>query len=272
MLAVLLAAAAPSVSAASRDDGIVASRNFDRDLFDILLEEADADGDSQLNEYELSQIQSLDLSGMGLSSLKGLDELPNLSYLDASDNELSSVSSIGSCEYLTYLDLSDNNISNLSGLNRLENLEELNLSGNRVSTVTSLRYLENLTSLDLTGNRMSNSSSLSSLDSLAYLVLDDNELRELDNVPDGLVYLSARGNELRDFDEIAGLSDLEVLDLSHNEITYVPSMEDLVSLRECYLDHNQIAELDGGWAQADCFVNLSYNLLDTSSDEFRDMV
>lgn len=104
ILAVILSAAAPAVSAAG--DDIIKSRNFDRDLFEILLEEADADGDGELSEYEASQIQSLNLSGMGLTSLEGLEYLPNLSYLDASDNDLSSVSSMGDCEYLTYLDLS----------------------------------------------------------------------------------------------------------------------------------------------------------------------
>lgn len=270
ILAVILSAAAPAVSAAG--DDIIKSRNFDRDLFEILLEEADADGDGELSEYEASQIQSLNLSGMGLTSLEGLEYLPNLSYLDASDNDLSSVSSMGDCEYLTYLDLSDNDISNLSGLNRLENLEELDLSGNRVSSVSSLKHLDYLESLDLSDNRMSSSSSLSSLESVTHLVLDHNSLREIDNLPGNLVYLSARGNEITDMRSVVYLRDLETLDLSDNRIVEVPDMSRLEYLQNCYLDHNEIEYLNGGWEQADCTVNLSYNLLDTSSDEVKDAV
>ena len=264
------AALAATVSAASGSD-VVSYRNFDAEVYEILLEQADENGDGELNEYELSLITDLDLSGLGLTSLKGMQYLPNLSWLDASDNELKSVSSIGRCDYLTWLDLSDNNITSLSGITKLDKLTELNLANNSLSTVSSLRNLNELETLDLSGNKMTSSSSLAGADSLRELVLDDNNLREIDDLPESLTYLSARNNRISDFRLITFSDELEYLDLSGNEITSIPNMTYLTGLKYCYLNDNLITDMVGGWVQEDCLVDLSRNLLDTNSSAVTSM-
>ncbi|MGI5893172.1 MAG: leucine-rich repeat domain-containing protein [Candidatus Merdivicinus sp.] len=256
-----------SVFAASGDK-IVSESRFNADIYEILLDQADENGDGQLNEYELSLVTDLDLSGLGLDSLKGLAYLPNLSWLDASDNELRSVSSMGDCPYITWLDLSNNNISSLTGINRLKRLEELDLSNNSLTSASTLGNLNFLTTLNLSNNNFTRSSSLSGLDSVTELVLDGNSLREIDDLPDDLVYLSARNNEITDFRLASINSELEYLDLSDNQIETLPDMKYLTSLRTCYLTNNEISDTDGGWVQKDCIIDLSRNQIDTTDDEW----
>ena len=112
--------------------------NFPDETFrDILANDFDADEDGRLSRNEITAITRLTLSGMGISSLEGIEYLTALEYLDCADN------------HLTLLDLSNNtgltdlicsrnqliwlNIDNCTGLEFLalsgNNIPELNISG-----------------------------------------------------------------------------------------------------------------------------------------------
>ena len=112
--------------------------NFPDETFrDILANDFDADEDGQLSQDEITAITRLTLSGMGISSLEGIEYLTALEYLDCANN------------HLTLLDLSNNtgltdlicsrnqliwlNIDNCTGLEFLalsgNNIPELNISG-----------------------------------------------------------------------------------------------------------------------------------------------
>ena len=155
---------APGLPAAAASGGtVVASLYFDSKVYDYLLDSADVNGDGKLNEYELSLVTEADVSGLGLTSLKGFSRLPNLSWLNASDNSLKSLTSLGRCSNLLYLDVSGNKLTGLSGVSGLSSLVELNASGNAITSVSALSNLENLESLDLSNNSIKAATALGNL-------------------------------------------------------------------------------------------------------------
>ena len=76
------------VTAATADDAfqVVSPSEFDSKLYNILLKMADLNGDGKLNVDELNGISRLDVSGQGMTSLKGISQLKKLTSLDASEN------------------------------------------------------------------------------------------------------------------------------------------------------------------------------------------
>ncbi len=97
----------------------------------------DTDGDGSISASEAAAVTELDCSGMGLTSLDGIELFTNLQVLDASDNGLSSVD-LSALGRLSELDLSGNAVSELD-LSGHAGLVELDVSGN------------GMTSLDLSG-------------------------------------------------------------------------------------------------------------------------
>ena len=56
-----------------------------------MTEYADMDADGQLSEEEVSGVTGIDVSGMGIQDLKGIEYFAELESLDCSDNELTSL-------------------------------------------------------------------------------------------------------------------------------------------------------------------------------------
>ena len=56
-----------------------------------MTEYADMDADGQLSEEEVSGVTGIDVSGMGIQDLKGIEYFTELESLDCSDNELTSL-------------------------------------------------------------------------------------------------------------------------------------------------------------------------------------
>lgn len=61
-------------------------RVMDPHLEAALLAVADGDQDGRLSEVELAEVTHLDLEGLGLTRLNGIESLPNLAYLNAAEN------------------------------------------------------------------------------------------------------------------------------------------------------------------------------------------
>ena len=81
----------------------VASSRFDNKIYKQLLADWDADHNGSLTEEELAAVTALDLSGLSLSTLRGIDYLPNLVKLDLSDNRLRNLNALESLSKLQYL-------------------------------------------------------------------------------------------------------------------------------------------------------------------------
>ncbi len=148
----------------------------DKAFLDYVKQEIDTDGDGILSTAEQNAVTVIDVSGMGISDLTGIEHFPNLKSLKCYDNQL------------TKLDVSQN--SELIELECYGNkLDELDVSQNAM-----LAYLycsnNHLTSLDLSqnaylielgcsGNRLT-SLDLSQNTDLTRLICSKNQLTSLD--------------------------------------------------------------------------------------------
>lgn len=153
-----------------------------------------AGADSLLTADELAAIQSLDLSGLGIADLEGIQVFTALKRLNIRDNTL------------TELDLSANtSLTSLdAGFNRLT---ELDLSNHAVLRTLNCQNNQ-LTSLDLTG-----------AEALVWLYARSNQLTGLDlSDSTALEYLDLFENKLASVD-ISMLPALRFLHISYNQLT-----------------------------------------------------
>ncbi|KAH1021100.1 hypothetical protein HUJ04_010659 [Dendroctonus ponderosae] len=170
---------------------------------------------------------------------------------------------------LRRLDLSNNALGHIAkGLfDSLNKLEYLNLAYNPLTTLASgtFRGLRNLLELDLSGNKFTHLTFglMHFSQHLLSLTLDDTAIEELHNsellgVP-SLKNLSLRNNKrLREMENyvLADTPVLEVLDISGNALTYLPSsVSNLTRLRHLNISENPWAcdcrmYWFAGWAEA----------------------
>ena len=116
----------------------------DENLYNILLEKADANEDNNLTTGELKELKGLDIGNSQIGSLKGLEYCTNLITLWCYDNQVEDLTPLTSLTTLTQLDLRANNITDISCLSNLTNLTNLNLSENQINDITAVRNLKNL--------------------------------------------------------------------------------------------------------------------------------
>ncbi|CAH1164960.1 unnamed protein product [Phyllotreta striolata] len=92
---------------------------------------------------EFTNLESLSLINVGLTSLKGFPKLPNLKKLELSDNRIANgLNLLETSPKLTHLNLSGNKIKDLETLEplkNLKNLKNLDLFNNEATTVENYR-------------------------------------------------------------------------------------------------------------------------------------
>ncbi|KAL1140092.1 hypothetical protein AAG570_000024, partial [Ranatra chinensis] len=92
---------------------------------------------------EFTNLKSLSLNSVGLTSLKGFPKLPNLQKLELSDNRISNgLNLLHTSPKLTNLNLSGNKIKDLETLEPLrefEHLKSLDLFNNEVTSIENYR-------------------------------------------------------------------------------------------------------------------------------------
>ena len=199
----------------------------------------------------LTNLTELNLSGNNISDISALGNLPNLQTLDLSGNGIISIGELGSLPNLQTLNLSSNNISDISALGNLTNLQTLNWSYNKIIYISTLRNLTNLQTLNLSGNNISDISTLRNLTNLQTLNLSGNNisdisaLRSLTNLQT-LKTLNLSGNKISDISALANLTNLQTLDLSGNGISDISALESLTNLKTLktlHLSSNKISDI-----------------------------
>ena len=191
---------------------------------------------------DLEKLTYLEVGGVNITSLSGLEYCTNLIELNLVANQISDMSPLSSLTNLNHLDLEENQISGVSPLSSLTNLTELNLVGNKISDVSPLSSLTNLTSLWLSGNQISDVSPLSSLTGLRALSLESNQISDVSPLSSltGLRDLHLDSNQISDISPLSSLTSLTHLCLNSNQISDVSPLSSLTNLASLWLSDNPI--------------------------------
>ncbi|OUQ78444.1 S-layer homology domain-containing protein [Flavonifractor sp. An100] len=174
--------------------------------------------DGILTQQEIEGIVTLNLSGMGLTDLSGVEVFFNLQILDCANNRL------------TELDVSGNpKLVRLYCGNNL--LKELDLSNNPDIAYLACSF-NRLSELNLAGH-----------EKLIALNCEMNQMEKLDlSGCSELISLYCRNNQLEELD-LTDNGKLEFIETFDNRLTTI-DVRHLEALRFLHIDHNRLIELD----------------------------
>ena len=115
-------------------------------------------GDIEIVKIEGNEVEILDkhlnLEDQNIEKLEcieGLFELSNLESLNLSRNKLETITGIGKLTTLKVLNLSHNSLKDLKGIEKLQSLQKLNLGYNNLSKISGIEHLPSLVELKLYG-------------------------------------------------------------------------------------------------------------------------
>ena len=138
---------------------VVDDKQFPDPSFLAYVKDLDIDGNGVLSDTEISSVAGINVRGLNITSLQGIELFPNLTSLYCSNNQLTSLSLNGNTA-LTSLSCDNNPLTSLDVSNNAT-LTYLNCSSNQLTNLdlhsnTALIYLRcannRLTSLDLSQN------------------------------------------------------------------------------------------------------------------------
>ena len=150
----------------------------------------------------MSDVESLDLSGRGITDISALGVCKQLVKLDLGGNSVTDISPLVDMQLLQWLDLSENSISDLSPLLSLTELSYLDVHENVVTDISVAGYLQKLMSLDASGNELSGG-----LDSVAALPALEK------------LYLKNTGLTDESLTLLGGAQSLRELNIEDNDLT-----------------------------------------------------
>lgn len=172
---------------------------------------------------------TLNLSGLNISDLTGLEYAINVSELD----------------------ISGNNVTSLEPIKNLYNLTSLNYSSNNVEVVPA--WIFSARKLETVNGSYNSSVSIEAPETessvLKNLYLENNELTALPELSalSALENLSLAGNQFESFPEqLRAMSNLRVLSLNNNKLENVGDISGLTALTSLYLNNNKIHSMPSG--------------------------
>ena len=196
----------------------------------------DKNGDGDLSEAEMEMIYGIDLSGLGITNISGLEYAANLEYVDLSNNSLTNIDALASCSELQYVDISNNQITSVVALANASKMFILVADNNNITSVSAIAGLDNLVTVSFAGNAIADISVLQNMDSLR-------------NVNFG-------GNDIANIDALSTLTYVNYLYFADNEITSLVAIADLDYLFDADFDKNRL-DLTAGGENADIIDDLT---------------
>lgn len=137
----------------------------------------------RLSNFNLPNLDTLDLSGLAILEIPNFTNLPKLKNLYLSLNRLERMPKFNHLPKLEVLDVSNNELTMVPNL-QLPNLITLNISNNEIVKVPNFTGLPKLIRLDLSNNKLTKVPNFIHLSSLRSLILDGNNLITIPNLPE----------------------------------------------------------------------------------------
>ena len=128
--------------------------NIEDEAYKTYLLTFDKNGDGKLDKAEVEAITEINIKGLGIKSLKGVEyvNFTNVRKLDCSDNELTELPVAGFFTNLEEIDFSNNQLTGRIELNKCKKLRILKGSGNMLEEVAFENSV--LESVDLSNNQL----------------------------------------------------------------------------------------------------------------------
>jgi len=229
------------------------------DLVEQRIEERRKSGDRSLsisdipnlNEFpgtalgDLSEFDSLDLSGMALENLGILPNIDHVTSLKLNHTSIRNLNLIDRCQNLRQLELSGTVIADLSPLKHLPRLEHLDLSNTPATDLEPLRQLGNLKTLDLSNSKSDNFDALGNLPKIEGLYLSNTRIPTLGPVlgTNKLRVLHVSNAPITDLRALSHLEALDMLDISNTGVVDLEPLSRIEHLSRVVIDRTPISNL-----------------------------
>lgn len=184
------------------------------------------------------------LSNRNLTDVSILCKYVHLHKLELQNNKIKDLSCVSHMPYLAILDASHNEISDFFGFQPPKNLKDVNFSHNRMTKMKNLSAFSSLTKLNLDYNGFNEICGLEQCCKLNHLSLAHNKISRisgLENLP--LIQLNLKGNKLVKIEGLENMKNLQMLDLSLNQIPGLLGLQNLHALGVLNLEKNLINEI-----------------------------
>lgn len=194
----------------------------------------------------LKNLRSLELYHTKVSSIEPLEELTNLETLIIYDSELTSCKALKNLTKLKHLTIACSPLESLEGIEHLTNLETLEIWDTKITSIEPVRNLKNLKKLDLGG-----SDGRMKVEDYDGVRIESVELIDSVDEPAIMNKLGVWMNQFRKYrmqgvcnlEPLSELTQIEYLDLAHNQVKDLTPLKNLVNIRYLNLAHNQIEDL-----------------------------
>ncbi len=211
---------------------------------------------------KLPALKTLQLSGCGLSSIKGLEHAVNLESLNLNNNTIRDISALTNMANLKNLAINHNALVSLDAIAQLTKLEGLDVSHNAIVSTAPLANLTGLAMLSVSGNGLMQLEGIENLTALHTFEAAENKLVDI-SVLAGCTQmqrLDVSNNTLLDISVVSGFSGLQELIFSHNEVASLPGFAPGCPLTKIDGSYNQLSSLDAlSGLQALEYVFMDYN-------------
>lgn len=229
-----------------------------------------------LTKLQIKMVKELDLSGIEISTVKGLENFKDCGFYNFSNCGIDDLSVLDGLQDIIYgLDLTENNLTDISKIAEFSNLVNLNLSQNKnLKDLSPIAKLQSLTWLNLNDCDLTDVSELASItinnvdldnDSLQVELNNNNitDISVLENANIQILSLSGNKNiskignlknvlnldlsdcNLEDISILSDLSELNnltILNLNNNKIKDISILDNLDSLFECSIKSQKITD------------------------------
>ena len=215
--------------------------NFPDDSFRNYIKTYKAGGRDVLTVEEQRKVETIEVEGRNISSLKGIEAFPNLTELDCGNNSIQKLD-LRQNPMLITLKCNKNQLTQLD-LSKNPDIDYLNCSENQLKQL-DVSHLKDLVMLDCSHNDLEqldvrNSKSLVALNCSA------NQLTELDvdvTHKPNLERVECQNNQLTSL--ILGQNKLlKKLNCAHNQLTQL-NLNNMSALKELNCANNQLTVLD----------------------------
>jgi internalin A len=183
--------------------------------------------------------------GGRITSLAGLDQLPNLTTVDLSSNQITDLALLRQAPHLTSLKLTNNQVSDLLPLTDLHQLRNLGLSRNQITDLTPLTGLTGLATLGLSDNHLTDLTPLAGLQALTELDVGRNQITDVQPLAGLSVLdrLTMNDNQVATLGPLTALPALTMLNVTNNRVRNAAALTGLAKVDELWLGGNPVTDL-----------------------------